>query len=308
MVALTSRIRGKGVFDMDVGVALPQMAEGLDRARVVEWCRGIDSGPFSSISVGERITFPNLEGLMLTATAAALTERVRVSLNIAVLPWHVPALIAKQLATLDVLSAGRLDVGVGIGGREHDYRAMRSPFTDRHQRLDDAVIELRRLWRGDEIGGAGAVGPPPVQRPGPPLLASAMGPRALARAARWADGISAHALMSDAKDSDRLFRAAENAWVTAGRADQPRLVTGSFVVLGEDAEETLRRYAYRYLEAMSPEWARAVADALTVFTPERLAEVLDDHAEIGCDEFVVIPATSDPGMLDALSAVVASRR
>jgi len=291
---------------MEVGVALPQMAEGLDRSRVVDWCRAIDAGPFSSVSVGERITFPNLEGLTLLAAAAALTERVRVFLNIAVLPWHAPALIAKQLATLDVLSAGRLDVGLGIGGREQDYRAMRSPFTDRHQRLDDAVVELRRLWRGDDVRDAGVVGPPPVQRPGPPLYASAMGPRALARAARWADGISAHALFSDAEDSGRLFRAAENAWVTAGRADRPRLVTGSFVALGDGAEEALRSYAYRYLEMMSPEWARSVADGLSVFTAERLHEVLDEHAAVGCDEFVIIPATSDPAMLTELTAVVTS--
>ena len=134
-----------------------------------------------------------------------------------------------------------------------------------------------------------------------------MGPRALARAARWADGISAHALLSDAKVSDRLFRAAENAWITAGRSDPPRLVTGSFVALGEGAEEALRAYAYRYLEVMSPDWARQVAGELTVFTPDRLGEVLDEHAAIGCDEFIVIPATSDPAMLDELQAVVAAR-
>jgi alkanesulfonate monooxygenase SsuD/methylene tetrahydromethanopterin reductase-like flavin-dependent oxidoreductase (luciferase family) len=289
---------------MDVGVALPQMADGVDRARVVEWCRAIDSGPFSSVSVGERITYPNLEGITLLAAAAALTERVRVFLNIVVLPWHTPALIAKQLATIDVLSGGRLDVGLGIGGRDQDYKALKSPFTDRHQRLDDAVIELRRLWRGDELRDAGVVGPQPLQRPCPPLLASALGPKSLARAARWADGISAHALFSDAKDSARLFRAAENAWVTAGRADRPRLVTGSWVALGAGAEDALRSYAYRYLEVMSPEWAKSVASELTVFTPERLREVLDAHAEIGCDEFIVIPATSEPSMLDELLAVV----
>ncbi len=291
---------------MDVGVALPQMVDGLNRADVVEWCRRIDAGPFSSVSAGERITYRNLEGLTLLAAAAALTERVRVFLNVAVLPWHAPALIAKQIATLDVLSGGRLDVALGIGGREQDYRALRSPFTDRHQRLDDAVIELRRLWRGDDVRDAGVVGPAPIQRPSPPLLASALGPKALARAARWADGISAHALFSDADDSSRLFRAAENAWVTAGRRDRPRFVTGSFVALGDGAEDALRAYAYHYLEVMSPDWARSVASELTVFTPTRLREVLDAHAGIGCDEFIVIPATRDLAMLDDLVDVVAS--
>ncbi|MFZ9565520.1 MAG: LLM class flavin-dependent oxidoreductase, partial [Ilumatobacteraceae bacterium] len=84
---------------MTVGVALPQMAEGLDRARLFAWCRGIDEGPFSSVSAGERITFHNLDGFTLCSAAAALTDRVRILVNVAVLPWHAPALVAKELAS-----------------------------------------------------------------------------------------------------------------------------------------------------------------------------------------------------------------
>jgi alkanesulfonate monooxygenase SsuD/methylene tetrahydromethanopterin reductase-like flavin-dependent oxidoreductase (luciferase family) len=291
---------------MDVGMALPQMAVGLDRSRVVEWCRRIDAGPFSSVSAGERIAFPNLECITLMSAAAALTERVRVLVNVAVLPWHAPALVAKQLATIDVLSGGRLDVAVGVGGREQDYRAVRSPFADRHQRLDDAVVEIRRLWRGEKIPGAGGVGPPPIQQPGPRVLASPMGSKSMARAARWADGISAFTLLGDSAPSEQLFRAAQNAWMTARRPEPPRRVTGSFVALGPDAEATLRRFVHRYLEVMSAEFATAAANAVTLFTPERLRGVLAEHAALGCDEFVVVPATSDPAMIDEVAAVVES--
>src|SRR6478752_532573 len=114
---------------MDIGVALPQMAKGLDRGRVEAWCRGIDAGPYSSVSAGERITFHNLEGITLCTAAAMLTERVRVLFNVAVAPWHAPAMLAKQLATMDVLSGGRIDLAVGVGGREQDYAALGSPFT-----------------------------------------------------------------------------------------------------------------------------------------------------------------------------------
>ena len=96
-----------------VGVALPQMATGLDAGRMREWCAGIDDGPFSSVSAGERITFHNLDGFTLCSAAAALTERVRVLVNVAVLPWHAPALVAKELASLDVVSNGRVEVAVG---------------------------------------------------------------------------------------------------------------------------------------------------------------------------------------------------
>ena len=78
------------------------------------------------------------------------------------------------------------------------------------------------------------------------------------------------------------------------------------VPAGWEAQDALLDYAYHYLEVMSPDWARSVASELNVFTPARLREVLDAHAEIGCDEFIVIPAMRDPAMLDDLVEVVAS--
>src|SRR5690606_37091479 len=149
---------------MVVGLALPTMAPGWERRTWLDWCRVVDDGPFSSISCGERITFRNVEMLTTLAAAAALTERVRVMVNLAVAPWHATTLLAKQLATLDVLSGGRLDVGLGVGGRDQDYAGMGVSTAGRHQRLDDQVDELRRLWAGEPIlEGAPALGPPVVQ-------------------------------------------------------------------------------------------------------------------------------------------------
>jgi len=94
------------------------------------------------------------------AAAAALTNRVRVMTNVVVLPLHNTAVVAKQLATLDVLSAGRLTVGVGVGGREQDYLVAGVPFDRRHHRLDEAVAGLRRLWAGSAPAeGVDPVGP-----------------------------------------------------------------------------------------------------------------------------------------------------
>ena len=100
----------------------------------------VDQGPFSSISAGERITFHNLDGFTLCSAAAAITERVRILVNVAVLPWHAPALVAKELASMDVTSGGRVEVAVGVGGRQQDYAALGSPFAGRHKRLDKAVF------------------------------------------------------------------------------------------------------------------------------------------------------------------------
>lgn len=293
---------------MTVGVALPQMATGLDRGRLLDWCREVDSGPFSSISAGERITFHNLDGFTLCSAAAAITERVRILVNVAVLPWHAAALVAKELASMDVVSGGRVEVAVGVGGRSQDYEALGSPFAGRHKRLDEAVFELKRLWAGGVAADGEKVGPAPLQAGGPPIMASAMGPKSLARAAQWAVGVSGFTLLGDSREAARLFRATETAWSNASRTDKPRLVTGSFVALGANAAETLRDFAATYLQVFSPDLAKSLSEAMTLNEPSRLVDLLNQVESEGADEFIVVPATSDPAMIEKLAEVVASRQ
>ena len=289
---------------MDIGIALPQMALGLDRARVEAWCRGVDEGPYSSISAGERITFHNLEGITLCSAAAMLTHRVRVFLNVAVAPWHAPAMLAKQLATIDVLSNGRVDVAVGVGGRQQDYDALGATFERRHSRVDSTVAELRRLWDGGPAADGQPVGPPPVQPGGPPILCSGMGPKSLARAATWADGVSGFAVTGDPGDADRTFRAAERAWVAAGRSTRTRLVTGVFVALGDDGPQILHDFAVRYLSVFGTEVASWMAGSMSVHSADRLRTTVDAIADTGCDELILVPADSDPELLRRISDVV----
>jgi alkanesulfonate monooxygenase SsuD/methylene tetrahydromethanopterin reductase-like flavin-dependent oxidoreductase (luciferase family) len=291
---------------MQVGVALPQMAKGLDHDSFIAWCRGIDEGPFSSVSAGERITYHNVEGLTACAAAAALTERVRVFANLLVLPWHAAALVTKQLLTIDLISNGRLEIGVGVGGRSQDYDALGSPFDHRHQRLDDAVVELRRLWGGDPAPDGQPLGPPPVQEH-PRVLAGAMGPKALARAAVWADGVSGFTVTADAAEAGALFRGTESAWEAAGRTETPRLVSGFFFALGDDAEGRLRTFTSDYLDVFGTEIAEMVAGMMTAFTPERVRDALDEIEATGCDECILVPATTDVRCLDLVADLVASR-
>lgn len=102
---------------MKIGLNLPVMVPGLDRALVREWACRIDAGPFSSIASGERIHFPNPEVGVLLSSVAAWTERVKILFDVSVVPLHSPVWLAKQIATLDVLSGGRVVLGVGVGGR-----------------------------------------------------------------------------------------------------------------------------------------------------------------------------------------------
>ena len=290
---------------MDVGVALPTMAPRYTRATTLDWSAGIDAGPFSSISCGERITFRNMEMMVTLSAAAALTERVRVFANLVVAPMHPPALVAKELATLDVVCGGRLTVGVGVGGREHDYRAVGSTFDRRHIRLDAAVGELRSIWSGNPpFGGSDPIGPTPVQDR-LEVLAGAMGPKGLGRAARWADGVSGFALTAEGAEMADAVEAARRAWSLAGRDETPRLVTGCFYVLGvEDPQATLQQFTYDYLEIFGAGVARTLADDAPVWNARRLCQALDDAAAAGADEFILVPGTVDPECLAATTEVV----
>jgi alkanesulfonate monooxygenase SsuD/methylene tetrahydromethanopterin reductase-like flavin-dependent oxidoreductase (luciferase family) len=293
---------------MEIGLALPTMATGYDRSTTLDWCRGIDAGPFSSVSCGERITFHNQEMLVTNAAAAALTERVRVFVNLVVGPLHRSAVLAKQLATLDVLAGGRLTVGLGVGGREGDYQAAESPFTRRHARLDEQVADLRRYWSGGPAPGQDdAVGPPPVQPGGPPLLAGAMGPKALARATAWAQGVSGFSLGADADEMRRANEAALRAWTDAGCTERPRLVSGCFFVLGvDDPQATLTRFTYEYLAVFGDRFARPMSEAVAVATPGRLRQAIADGEAAGCDELILVPGTTDPRCLEAAAEVIAA--
>jgi alkanesulfonate monooxygenase SsuD/methylene tetrahydromethanopterin reductase-like flavin-dependent oxidoreductase (luciferase family) len=294
---------------VDVGVALPNMAGGWTRSSWFDWCRIVDEGPFRSVSCGERITFRNVEMLTSLAAAAVLTDRVRVMVNLAVAPWHATALLAKQLATIDVMSAGRLDVGLGVGARGQDFEAMGASMQHRHARLDEQVAELRRLWAGESaVAGAPPLGPAPVQAGGPPLYAGALGPKAMARAARWAVGISSFSLNLDVAEIRHAIDLARGAWETAGRPERPRFAVACFFALGDDAApSTLAEFSRAYFEVFGAPFADAMAELAVLSSPAALVDALTQVAsETEVDEVILVPATVDPACASAAAEVVAA--
>jgi alkanesulfonate monooxygenase SsuD/methylene tetrahydromethanopterin reductase-like flavin-dependent oxidoreductase (luciferase family) len=286
---------------MDIGLTLPSFVRGTDRATIVEWCRRIDDGPFSSLAVGERIAYWSHDLVTTLAFAAAATERVRLESTVVVLPSHEPVRLAKQAATIDVLSGGRLTLGVGVGAREQDYLAVGAPFTRRFARLDEQVAIMRAVWAGEiVVEGLPPIGPEPVQRGGPPLWTAAMGPKSLARSARWANGLAGYDIAPDPVGVDRQFRAAEAAWRDAGRTTAPTLTTSTWFALGDGARDRLFSYASEYLSTFGDKAANAMAGLTRMHDPGAIREVVAALAEVGCDEFVFVPTTADVAEIDRL--------
>ena len=139
---------------------------------------------------------PIPDPLIWMTYAAAVTKKIKVATGVMILPQRHPFYVAKELATLDVLSGGRALLGVGIGWLEEEFRGVGVPFKERASRTDESIQALRSLW-GDEpseFGGKhyrwGAVesNPKPVQKPGVPIIVGGHAPGAAKRAARYGDG------------------------------------------------------------------------------------------------------------------------
>jgi len=289
-------------------MTVPTMIEGLDRATVLEWFRRIDEGPYATLALGERIAYPNLELFTTLAAAAATTARVQLMATVVVLPAHPAIEVAKMAATIDVLSAGRLRLGVGIGGRDEDYRALQAPFDHRHQRLDDQVVTMQRVWRGLEpMVDMHPVGPRPVQREGIPLWSGALGPKAIARSARWATGVAGFVLDPLTERMDRTVRAIHQAWTDAGRDEPPHVTTSFWYALGPEGPTRLQAYAQRYLGIFGAELAGAMAASCSIDSIGALGRALDLAQEAGFDEVILVPTSPDPRELDAVEELLAER-
>ncbi len=292
---------------MDVGVCLPYM-ERLSRDRLLSWCRAIDEGPFSSLSCGERITGYTIEMVTTLGAAAAVTERVRIVPSLYVLPMHSAVRAAKEIATLDLISNGRVTVTVGVGGRVGDYQAVDASMERRHLRIEEQVAHMRRVWQGEApVEGLDPVGPSPVQPGGPPIHAGVMGPKATRRAARWADGVYMWSGNGVKHEIARAIEMVDAAWTEAKRDAPPRRVAGFWFCLAPNSQERLQAYVHDYIKVVSEGLARSMAGMMNRSTPDAVRESLDAMEELGCDECYLVPATCDLSEVERAAEIVAKR-
>ena len=133
------------------------------------------------------------------AYVAAVTRRIRLGASVLIMPYYSPILLAKQLATLDVVSGGRLDVGLGIGWSKDEYEASGVPFERRGRRADEFLRCLKAIWTQDVVEFAGEfyrvpkskVEPKPVQKPHPPItIGGYAGVAVVRRAVTLGDGFN----------------------------------------------------------------------------------------------------------------------
>lgn len=289
---------------------LPVMVPGLDRGLLLEWCRRIEDAGFSSLAAGERITFPNPEVMVTLSAAAAVTERVRICFTVVVVPMHDPVLLAKQIATVDVISGGRVSLGVGVGARDEDYRAVGKRYDGALLlQLEKGVSVMRSAWAGEIVVAEAErpVEPLPVQAGGPEVLAGVLMPGAIRRAAAWADGITTFSFGPSADDVSMRFDTARSAWRTQGRERPPRLVTAFWYALGAQADAQMQEYLDRYLSFMGPTAGKELAPSVLATSPRALADAVTMLEDLGTDEILLVPTTTDPDEIDRTIEALGSK-
>lgn len=293
---------------MKIGLCFPYTQENLDRERTLEWFRRVDEGPFSTLSCGERMVGPSVDMMALLAAAAATTKRVQIAPTLYVLPMHPAIKVAKHAATLDMLSGGRTTIVVGTGGRPQDYRCMEKPREGRYARMDAQVAEIRRIWAGElPFEGAEPIGPRPVQKGGPKILAGSMGPKAIARASKWADGVYSWSGNGVAAEMKQQLQWIAESWEKAGRTTRPARVGGFWYSLAPNADEKLKAYVYKYIKVMGDAPAKALSRMVDRSTPERVLESLEAYAELGFEECWLNSATAEYAEIENLIELMQKR-
>lgn len=287
---------------MKIGIGLPATIPGVNGATVLDWARRADAGPFSSLGIIDRLIYGNFESMITLAAVAGATRRIGLLTSILLAPLRNTVILAKEAATLDALSGGRLTLGLGIGVREDDFVATGGAFKKRGRTLEAQLEQMKRIWAGEPaVAGQRPIGPAVAQKGGPRLLAGGYNPAALARAGRLADGYITGG-GADPVQVQHNYQLVEKAWREANRPGKPYLVSCFYVVAGEELAERAGVFIHDYYGQAGP-----IADRILSSIPKTPQVILDKiHglAAIGVDEIILWPTVTDLDQVDRLAEVI----
>jgi len=283
---------------MDIGIGIPNSVRGTTGGQLLDWARRADAAGFSTLASIGAVSYPTYEELTVFAAAGAVTERIRFLPNVLIAPARSTAELAKQAATVDQLTGGRLTLGLGVGWRESDFTLTGRDFGARGRLFDEQLRDLQRAWAGEALAeGTRPVSPEPV-RGRVPILVGGMTDATVRRVVELADGWTAGGAPPDATRAfmDRV----RAAWTEAGREGAPRFTALTYFSLG-DTEERSRAYLLDYYAPMGA-MAETIAGSAHR-SPEAIREAIAMFAEMGMDELILDPTVSDPDQVDQLAAV-----
>lgn len=278
---------------MNIGVGLPTSTSGINAELLFEWARRADAGPFSSLGVLDRVAYQNYEPFTALAAAAAVTQRVRLATMVVIAPLRNTALLAKQAASLDALSGGRLTLGLAVGARGEDYAVSGIETRGRGRRFGEQLEAIRDIWEEGKIG-------PTPKAPGPQVLVGGSTGEALARMARYGDGFMHGG--GPARAFAGAVAKALAAWTDLGRPGRPILWGMGYFALGDGSAEAGAQYLRHYYAFTGPFADKIAAGNLT--SPGAITDFIRGYQDAGCDEMVLFPTVSSIEQVDRLAQVI----
>ncbi len=273
---------------------------------------------YYAASLYDLLNVPTLECWTTLSALAAESERIRLIPLVLANGYRHPAMLARMAATLDVISGGRLELGIGAGGDETDHRTSGLPFPPtrvRVEMLEEAVSLITTLWSGRRVSFEGrhyrldgaVCDPVPVQRPRPPVLIGGHGERYLLRALARHGDIANMRFDMDLEQHDRVRRIIEEHCREASRDPAEIDVShNATVIVGEhpaDVDDRLRREADR--RGVSVDRYRASLGNAIIGTPEQCTAQLRQYVDAGISYlFLLFPQPIDLRDLQLFAARV----
>lgn len=294
---------------MEFGAHLPLILSTHGPPPVAAWisdyAAAAEALGYTAVSANDHVMYrsPWLDGPTTLAVAAAATKRVRIATSVLVPAIRHPFVTAKMLATLDVLSGGRVVVGVGPGSYQPDYDATGVPFDERWKRLGECVIAMREIWQGDNVPDAAGpyafsnvnMRPRPAQPNGPPIWIGSWGsPVGLRRVARIGDGWLASAYNTTPEKFGEDWNALKETLPRFGKEPKefPNALVTMFSYVSDDARDIDRAVQQK----LSPAIGRAPEDLtgkLLMGSAEECARRVRAYQAAGVQRIFIWPAADE---------------
>jgi probable F420-dependent oxidoreductase len=277
----------------------------------------LEARPIDSLWVGGHLSSrnPSPEVMIGLARLASVTERARVGSAILLLPLYPPAIVAKQIADLDLASGGRVTLGVGVGGEyPQEFRAVQVPLEERGRRTDEMIPLLRRLWTAEQITHEGRhysleevrIHPAPKQPGGPPIVVAGRKEPAMRRAATLGDGWFPY-MYSPRRYAESVATIRRTAREAGRDLDGFEWCVWIFLNIKADGDSARVEAARTMGGTYDQDFGAMIDRVAAAGTAAEVTAKLHDFYDAGARHFVFLPATGGSDqrpVLDQLFAEV----
>jgi len=295
----------------------PEMpdAQGLIEYGVRMEALGYESvWAWDHILLGVEPSFPIQESLTILTAVAARTSRIKVGTGILVLPMRNAVLLAKELATIDHISNGRLIVGAAVGWYKREFDSLGADFHQRGKVMEQSLEVINRLWTEDKVDGdyppyklRGAVlYPKPVQKPRPPILIGGYVDAVLKRAATKGDGWLTYYYTADG--FARAWAKVRGFAEEAGRDPDTLISTNQLpICIGARAKIEAPMKQWLQTEWDYASWSESTMESAIMGTVEECVEQLEAHLATGIDRIIFVPYRYEDEQVEAVANEIIPR-